>query len=408
VAVSFLSGFYPALILSGFNPVQALKSKFATHSTASLALRRGLVVLQFCISQVLIIGTIVVASQMEYFRTKSLGFDKETVVTVPLAGTRNLNFETMRSELTAHPGVASVSFSNLSISSTGRQRTAFSYARNGAVEDFVTDVKFGDEQYLELYKLKLLAGRNYLKGDTIKEFVVNEALIRQLGFKNPGEAIGQQIALYGEIHAPVVGVVADFHVTSLRESIEPCILTTSARDYQTINIKLDAIGLKEALTHVEKVWTKQYPEDIFRYEFLDQTIAGFYREEQKTASLFKIFAGIAIFIGCLGLFGLISFITTQKTKEVGIRKVLGASAAHITMLFFKEFALLVLIAFLIAAPVAYHLMSRWLENFQYSIPLGAGIFLIAITVSLLIAALTVSYQSIKAALANPVKSLRNE
>jgi predicted permease len=408
VAVSFLSGFYPAFILSGFNPIQALRSKFATHSTGSLSLRRGLVVLQFCISQVLIIGTIVVASQMEYFRTKSLGFDKEAVVTVPLASTQNLNFETMRSQFMSHPGVANVSFSNLSISSTGRSRTGFSYARNGAVEDFVTDVKFGDEQYLELYKLKLLAGRNFLKGDTIKEVVVNEALIRQLGFKRADEAIGQRISFYGQVNIPIVGVVEDFHVTSLREGIEPCIMATYNRSYRTINIKLTTDQLKEAMVHVEKVWTKQYPENVFRYEFLDQTIASFYRDEQRTASLFKIFAGIAIFIGCLGLFGLISFITTQKTKEVGIRKVLGASAAQISFQFFKEFAVLVMLAFLIASPIAYYLMSNWLENFQYSIPLGAGIFLVAVAVSLLIAGLTVSYQSIKAALANPIKSLRNE
>lgn len=408
LAVSLLTGFYPALILSGFNPIQALKSKFATHSTGSLSLRRGLVVVQFCISQVLIIGTIVVASQMEYFRTKSLGYDKEAVLTVPLASTQDLNFETMRSELMSHPGVDKVSFSNLSISSTGRSRTGFSYARNGAVEDFITDVKFGDEQYLELYKLKLLAGRNYLNGDTIKEVVVNEALIKQLGFKSADEAIGQRISFYGQVNIPIVGVVEDFHVTSLREGIEPCILATYNRSYRTINIKLNTVQLKEAMAHVEKVWTRQYPENVFRYEFLDQTIASFYRNEQRTSSLFKLFAGIAIFIGCLGLFGLISFITTQKTKEVGIRKVLGASAAQISLLFFKEFAVLVVLAFLVAAPIAYYLMSSWLENFQYSIPLGAGIFLIAIAVSLLIAGITVSYQSIKAALANPIKSLRNE
>jgi ABC-type antimicrobial peptide transport system permease subunit len=178
------------------------------------------VVLQFCISQVLIIGTIVVASQMEYFRTKSLGFDKEAILTVPLAGTRDLNLETMHSALTSHPGIAKVSFSNLSISSEGRQRTPFTYANNGAIEEFITDVKFGDEQYLETYKLKLLAGRNYLKSDTIKEFVVNEALIKQLGFTNPEDAIGQTISLRGQINAPIVGVVEDFHVASFRERIE--------------------------------------------------------------------------------------------------------------------------------------------------------------------------------------------
>jgi ABC-type lipoprotein release transport system permease subunit len=408
VGVSCLSGFYPALILSGFNPIQALKSKFVAQRTSSLSLRRSLVVLQFCISQVLIIGTVVVASQMEYFRTKSLGFDKEAILTVPIAGTRNLNFETMRSELMSHPGIAGVSFSNLSISSAGRQRTVFNYTRNGAVEEFITDIKFADDQYLQTHKVKLLAGRNYLKGDSIKEFVVNEALIKQLGFLTPQEAIGQTISLWGQINAPIVGVVEDFHVASFRERIESCILATNRRAYGTINLKLNAAQMKEALAHVEKVWTKQYPESVFRYEFLDQTIASFYEEEQKTANLFKIFTGIAIFIGCLGLFGLISFITTQKTKEVGIRKVLGASVAHITLLFFKEFALLVVIAFLIAAPVAYYLMSNWLQNFQYTIPLGAGIFLIAISVSLLIAGITVSYQSIKAALANPIKSLRNE
>jgi ABC-type antimicrobial peptide transport system permease subunit len=345
---------------------------------------------------------------MEYFRSKSLGFDKEAILTVPLADTRNLNFETMRSELTSHPGIANVSFSNLGIASAGRQRTFMNYVKNGVTEDYVIDLRFGDEQYLKTHKLKLLAGRNYLKGDSIKEFVINEALVKQLGIKSPEEAIGQTISLYGQIDAPIVGVVEDFHLASLREGIEGCILATYQRTYQTINLKLNTAQLKEALAHVEKVWTKQYPENVFRYEFLDQTIASFYEEEQRTASLFKIFAGIAIFIGCLGLFGLISFITTQKTKEVGIRKVLGASVAHITFLFFKEFALLVVIAFLIAAPIGYYLMSNWLQNFQYSIPLGAGIFLIAIGVSLLIAGLTVSYQSIKAALANPIKSLRNE
>jgi ABC-type antimicrobial peptide transport system permease subunit len=345
---------------------------------------------------------------MEYFHNKPLGFDKEAVLTVPLAGTRDLNLETMRSALTSHPGIAKVSFSNLSVSSEGRQRTPFNYAKNGAVEEFITDVKFGDEQYLDTYKLKLLAGRNYLQSDSIKEFVVNEALIKQLGIKTPEEAIGQTISLYGQIDAPIVGVVEDFHVTSLHEGIGACILAANRRSYRTINIKLNVAQMKEALVHVEKVWTRQYPENVFSYRFIDQTIASFYEEEQKTASLFKIFAGIAIFIGCLGLFGLISFITTQKTKEVGIRKVLGASAANITLLFFKEFALLVIVAFLIAAPVAYYLMSNWLQNFQYSIPLGAGIFVAAIAASLLIAALTVSYQSIKAALANPIKSLRNE
>ncbi|QHT69224.1 FtsX-like permease family protein [Rhodocytophaga rosea] len=409
VLVSILSGFYPAMILSGFNPIQALKSKFATQRTGSLSFRRGLVVLQFCISQVLIIGTLVVTSQMDYFQNKSLGFTKDAVLTVPLPGAQNLNFETMRSELKANPGVEEVSFSNLSISSAANQRTFFTFAKKGgAVESFVTSLKFGDEHFLEMHQVKLLAGRNFIKSDTIREFVVNEAMLRQLGIKSPEEAIGQYINLYDRIKAPIVGVVSDFHVTSLRENIDAVLMASSNRSYRTANIKLNATQMKEGITHVEQVWTKKYPEHVFSYQFLDQTIANFYREEQKTSALFRIFSGIAIFIGCLGLFGLISFITAQKTKEVGIRKVLGASATNITLLFFKEFAFLVVIAFLIAAPIAYYVMNSWLENFEYQVEVGVGVFIIAVGISLVIAACTVGYQSVKAALANPIKSLRNE
>jgi ABC-type antimicrobial peptide transport system permease subunit len=395
--------------LSGYHPIQALKNKQASRQTSGLSLRRGLVVVQFCISQVLIIGTIVVASQMDYFRSKSLGFDKEAVMTVNLPGTQQLNLETMRTQLMAHQGVENVSFSNSSVSSSERQRTFFTYKGDiSLVDEFDADIKFGDAQYLETYKLTLLAGRNLLKGDTIREYIVNESLIKKLGIHTPEEAIGKYISLWGRVEAPIVGVVQDFHMASFRESIGACIITTLSRAYGTANIKLQVSQMQPAVSHVEKIWTKAYPEHVFGYEFIDQTIANFYRDEQKTARLFEVFAGIAIFIGCLGLFGLISFLTTQRTKEVGIRKVLGASMYNITLLFFKEFALLVLLAFLIASPIAYYLMHGWLENFEYSIDLSVGFFLISGVASLLIAALTVGYQTFKAALANPVKSLRSE
>jgi ABC-type antimicrobial peptide transport system permease subunit len=207
---------------------------------------------------------------------------------------------------------------------------------------------------------------------------------------------------------PIVGVVKDFHSRPLQEEIRPCLLAAHRRIYEEAGIKIEAAGMKEALAHIEKVWSATFPEFVYSFEFLDERIANFYQEEQKISQLFRAFTAIAIFIGCIGLFGLISFMAAQRTKEIGVRKVLGASVQNILLLFSREFALLIGAAFLVAAPVAYFVMQNWLEDFAYRISIGAGVFALALGVTLLIAAFTVGYRATKAALANPVEALRYE
>jgi putative ABC transport system permease protein len=355
---------------------------------------------------VLIIGTIVITNQMDYFQNKSLGFNKEAIISVPVPDNRNLNYETLRSRLIENTGINGVSFASSSISSPNRWLSPISFMDQGVKEEFNVDVKFADEQYLKTNELELLAGRNYLKADTIREVVVNEALIRKMGITDPQDAIGRHVSVWDRHEAPIVGVVKDFHLASFHEDIGPCLIATRANSYRVASIRLSPQRMNDALAHVEQVWASAFPDYLFDYEFLDQTIARYYAEEQKIAGLFNIFSGIAITISCLGLLGLISYITAQRTKEMGVRKVLGASTVQITLLYFKEFASLVLLAFLIAAPLAWFVMNEWLQNFRYAVEVGPGIFILAAGVSLAIAAITVGYQSVQAARSNPIKNLR--
>jgi ABC-type antimicrobial peptide transport system permease subunit len=238
---------------------------------------------------------------------------------------------------------------------------------------------------------------------------VNETLVRKLGFHKPQEIIGKQIDFWdGTLVGEVVGVVKDFHSYSLRNPLSPVVMSTWKNLYQTIGIKLKPGNPKPTMAAVEALWNENYPAYVYEAEFLDHKIDNFYRQENQLSQLYKIFAAIAIFISCLGLYGLVSFMAVQRTKEVGIRKVLGASAARIVLLFSKEFTFLIGIAFIIATPVAYYFMKQWLQNYTYRINLGVGIFIVAILFSIVIAWITVGWRAIRAAMANPVKSLRSE
>jgi hypothetical protein len=373
-----------------------------------LPLRRGLIILQFAISQALIIGTLVITAQMDYFRSKELGFDKDAVVTVDLPDRDGLKLETMRTRLLQNSALKTVSFAYNSAASGNNWDTYFRYKADNRDEQHVAHLKFADVNYFQTYGLQLLAGRGYTESDTIKEFVVNETLVKQLGLAGPEEAIGKHLSFWGQAEKPIVGVVRDFHLFSLHDKIAPCILATNGRVYREADIKIDAQNIREALRHIEKVWTAIYPEDVFAHKFLDETIAEFYESEARMAQLLRIFTGIAILIGCLGLFGLISFMAAQRTKEIGVRKVLGATVGDILGLFSKEFAALIVIAFLIAAPIAYFALNNWLENFAYRINVGVGVFLVTFAVTFIIAGVTVGYRAAKAAWANPVEALRYE
>jgi len=411
ILVTFLSGLYPAVILSGFNPITALKSKITSKMVGGISLRRALVVLQFAIAQVLIIGMLIVVSQMNFFRNASLGFDKAAIITVPLPGdsTSKTKIDYMRNQLLANKNILKASFSFKSPSAEGNWNSDFKFDHSSKNTDFSANLKWADADYFKTYNLQFVAGRPYYPSDTVREFVVNETLLRKLGIRDPKDAIGKEINFWNNNKvANIVGVIRDFNSYSLRQPMAPVVLSTWRDVYQTINIKIKPGTEKSVLPYVEKLWNQSFPDYVYQYEFLDETITNFYKQENQLSMLYKIFAAIAIFISCLGLYGLVSFMAVQRTKEVGIRKVLGASAQHIVYLLSKEFTLLIIVAFIISAPVAYYIMHKWLQNYTYRIPLSASIFLLAIVSSIIIAWITVGQRAIKAAIANPVKSLRTE
>ncbi|WP_153800073.1 ABC transporter permease [Foetidibacter luteolus] len=409
IVVTLLSGTYPALIVSGFKPALALKNKINLASVGGISLRRVLVVTQFAISQVLIIGTIVAVGQMNFVRNADLGFNKEALLVLP-AYSDSINqarMKPLKQQLLQNPNVVSVSFASDEASSDNNWASNFAF-NNKEDEDFAVFHKYGDADYIKTYGLQLIAGRDIVPSDTLREIVINETLARKLKLQKAADAVGKNLRIGGGLWLPVVGVVKDFKTNSLREDIKPLTIASRNDFYYTIAVKLRTNNLTKTTADIQKLWEKTYPEYAFTSHFVDETIERFYRQETQLALLYKIFAGIAVFISCLGLYGLVSFMAVQKTKEVGIRKVLGASVGNIVVMFSKEFTVLITIAFVIAVPVAWYFMNNWLQNFEYRISIGAGIFVLAMVASLVIAWITVGYRAIRAALANPVKSLRSE
>ena len=410
VLVTFLAGIYPAIILSGFNPITALKSKVTTKMVGGISLRRGLVVMQFAIAQILIIGMFIIVTQMNLFKNASLGFNKDNIINVPIIND-SINLtktDYLRNQLLDNPDIKNVSFSYGSPTDNTNWQSDFKFDHSSKNTNFNANLKWADPDYFKTYNLQFVAGHAYSNSDTVREFVVNETLLLKLGITDPQKAIGKQINLWDEDVANIVGVIKDFNSYSLRDPISPVVLSTRKQVYRTINIKIKSGSEKTVLPYIKKLWTTTYPDNVYDYKFLDAKIASFYKQEDQLSQLYKIFAGIAIFISCLGLYGLVSFMAVQRTKEMGIRKVLGASARNIVYLLSKEFTLLIIIAFAIAAPVAYFIMHKWLQNYTYRIPLGASVFILAIISSIIIAWITVAYRAIKTARANPVESLRNE
>lgn len=406
VLLILIAGLYPAFVQSAFNPVAAIKS-MKMPVVRGLSLRKSLVVVQFIISQILIIGTLVVAYQMDFFMNRDLGFKKEAIVSFFVPDGRKR--EVLQQKLMTIPGVKAISFSS-GEPGFNSNFAPFSAPDRGIDKDDVTELKFIDENYTDMFGLTMLAGKKVNRkdaNDTLHQVVVNETLIHKLGIMDPQQAIGVRFKGAGTV-VTIAGVVKDFQSESKHKARRPIIMDYRTRRFFRASASLQPKGMPQTIRGIEKVWTSLFPDEMFNYEFLDDRIAGFYRQEQKLYTAFRFFVGIAILIGCLGLYGLIAFATLQRTKEVGIRKVLGASLASILYLFSKEFIWLIFIAFLIAAPVAYYAMHSWLENFAYHISISTGTFVVAIMASFVIAACTIASQTIKAALANPVKALRIE
>jgi predicted permease len=411
IVVTALAGFYPSIVLSRFNPVNALKSKLAANATKGISLRRGLVVFQFIIAQALIIGTLIIVQQMNYFMDRPLGFDKDAIVNVPYrpdsTGVKLTDY--LKQQLLSS-GVQSVSFnSNSPIEDNNNMFTTFKFDHALKDADFQAISKFVDNDYVPTYKLQLVAGRNLEPSGWTKEFLVNESFVKSLGLKKTEDVIGKEISMMdGLIKCPVVGVVKDFNDRSLRNNVAPLLMATNSTMYRQASIKLSTTNMATTMQSIKKIWEQTFPNYVYEYRFLDDKIAGFYKQENQLSQLYKIFAAIAIFLSCLGLYGLASFMAVQRIKEVGIRKVLGATSGSIVYLLSKEFIVLIAVAFAIATPIAWYYMNQWLQDYAYRISISWWLFAAGGLAAIIIALATISFQAIKAAIANPVKSLRTE
>ncbi|MFB9844330.1 ABC transporter permease [Mucilaginibacter ginsenosidivorans] len=411
ITVILLAGIYPALVVSGFKPVLALKNKITAASIGGIPLRKSLVVGQFAISQFLIIGTMITIKQMNFVNEANLGFNKEAVLIIP-GYTDSISLgkmESYKQRLLQNPAVRSASFVSDAPSSDNNWGTNFYFDNSTKENGITTFLKVGDADYFKTFGLHFAAGKGFEQSDTARQVVVNETFVAKLNIK-PQDAVGKTVRLGGN-KSPwlrIAGVVKDFKTNSLREAVKPIVISPAKKFESEVAIKIQTKNLVQTVAGLQKQWESTYPEYAYNGYFLDENIAHFYNQENQMALIYKIFAGIAIFISCLGLYGLVSFMVVQRTKEVGVRKVLGASISSIVYLFSKEFMILIALSFVIAVPVAWYMMTGWLQNFVYRIHISADVFFAAVLASLLLAWLTVGYKAVKAALVNPVKSLRSE
>ena len=408
LTVTLLSGAYPGIVLSGFKPISALKGMVQTQQSGSFNIRRGLVIAQFGISQILLIALLVMVAQMKYFSQTDMGFNKKGVVFIPV-GSTDQKMQTLKEQFLALPQVAGVSVCMSLPASDDYWSTSFVYDKRTETEEFGITVKNADEHFLDIFGIELIAGRNLSPSDTARDFLVNEMLLQKLGISDPEEILGRHISVNGgSWQGEIVGVVRDFHGQSFHNKIEPTFITTARESYNGFAVKLNMADLSNTLAALEENWSKMYPDLLYQYEFLDEQISRFYEREQMVMTLIQVFSFIALFIGGMGLYGLASFMAVQKTKEIGIRKVLGSDMVQILWIFGKEFSRLVLYAFLVAAPIGWILMNRWLAEFAYQIEIGIWVFALELAIVFSVVLLTIGYRSLKAATMNPVKSLRSE
>ena len=416
ISVTLLSGFYPALVLSRLKPVMMLKNQVVIlgGQSRNAFLRKSLIVAQFVIAQVFIIAAFFVSKQINFALKKDLGFKKEAILffTTNYYDTVPGHKKVMLEKLKAIPEIAMVSLSTNPPSSNNTWSSTIKYIDGKKEIESNVQLKYGDTNYLKLYKMVLLAGTGLQHSDTVNQFVINETYSRILGFKDPQQAIGK-ILKWDSKQVPIAGVVKDFHTLSLHENIKPTAIGMWAGPSRTFNIALypqqeNGNNWKAAIEKIEKAWKEIYPDDDFDYQFLDENIAKFYTSEKNISRLLNWATGLAIFISCLGLLGLVIFVTNQRTKEIGVRKVIGASVSQIVALLSKDFLKLVFIGFVIAVPIAWWGTYSWLENFAFKTSMSWWIFMLSGGLMILIALLTMGIQTFRAANANPVGALRSE
>ena len=415
---SLLSGFYPALVLSSFKPVSILKGSFK-NSSRGILLRKGLVVVQFVASVLLIIGTITIYQQLSHMLDGDLGMNIDQVMVVERPGIAdrdrnafNSSIDVFRAEVLQHPDIKAIS---TSVTIPGKQREYKAPAkRYGASDSEIQVLRFNsmDYDFIDVFQMEVIAGRAFSKdfvSDQDTAVILSESATRLLGYESPEDAIGKTLSLVQFGWNPIiVGVVNDYHQVSLKKAVDPMIFYCTAYSGEYYSMRIETQKLAETVTHVEEAWNKAFPGNPFDNFFLDDYFNQQYQNEQRFGKLSLIFALLAILLGCMGLFGLSGYTTLQRTKEIGIRKVLGASTEGIVYLLSKDLVVLVLLSIVIAMPLAWWVMDGWLQNFAHRIDISWQIFLLAGLMTILVALITVSIQSIKAALANPAESMRTE
>lgn len=413
--VTMFSGFYPSLMISRFNPVNTLKNTFSTERIRGVSLRKVLVVVQFTITQMLVVGTFIVVSQMHYFQTANMGFNQDAIITARIPGQQPSVLQTMEDKLRSQAFVEDLSFSYTLPSGINRNRSYMDIGKPSAssMQDYaIYEYVAIDDSFLDLYGIKLVAGRNLTPQDSSGHILINKTLVRDLQLGSPEEAVGKELKTPGGDRFTIAGVVDDYYSNSLKSGVDDIVMFMKPENYAAISIKLGSTGsgstLQEAIKGVEKIWSETFPEYVFSYSFLDENIKAFYRQEKKYAQLFQLFSMLFLVIGCLGLYGLITFVVNRKGKEIAIRKVLGATVSQILILFSGEYVRLIILSFLLAVPVAWFVVRDWLSNFSNHIQLEWWFFALPGLAVLLITLVVVAIKSMKTAFANPVDKLKYE
>lgn len=405
VGIVFIAGFYPAMVVANFQPLKALKN--ITELPKRFTLRKGLVVTQFSIACILIAVSMLVVMQLDYLRNKDLGLNKDLILHVNIPNTESNSMNTFKNQLLQKSDIENVSFFRTAPTSQSGNGGSIKF-ENREWEKFIGRSKTADAAYIDTYGIKLVAGRKPVASDTLRELLVNEKMVKDLGLKSPEEILNKRI-LVGDFSKTgiVVGVVANFNNTDLYSGIEPTIIFSSQAHYRQAAIKLKTYNAA-TIQDIAKLWERLYPDNVFEYSFFKEDVALFYEREELISNLTKTFAALSVFISCLGLFGLATFSIRQRTKEIGIRKVLGASVFSIATLLSLDFLKLVLVSIVVAVPVAWYFMAEWLKDFAYHVSIEWWIFVAMGIVAVVVALLTICYQAIRAALVNPVKSLKTE
>ncbi len=408
VGVALLAGSYPAILLSRFQPAQIVKGTLSSPRQNRGGVRGALVVFQLLIAQLFILFMLMVEQQLTYLLEAPLGFNQEAVLTVEFPDQDPPTQQRIVERLQNNTGVQSLSLSQAPAISQSMYSTVYGYdGQNHSDSQKSVHLQYADTAYFTTYQMHLLAGEVYSPSDSGIAWVANETFMREVGAAYPHELLGRYVSL-GNSELPIVGVVADYHTATFGSKIPSLLITSRSAQYQYLNLKVNLTQAKEVIEQLQKAWQTSYPDFPFEYNFLDDKIANFYQDYRRLLALIQLFSGVTIFIGCLGLYGLVVFMVEQRTKEIGIRKVLGASVQQLLVLFSGQFVKLLIIAFCLAAPLAYLLMRQWLQSFAYRIEISGWMFVACLLLSLLLVLLTVGYQSVRAARANPVDSLRNE